>query len=221
VVIAGVLAISAATAWAAPRVARHIEFFRVRQIELVGVRYLTPDSVLGALRLRPDQNLFDATAPIERRAAELAGVVSARVERRMPGTLRVIVVEQVPIAFAPGRTQLEVLDGEGRRLPYDPSATGLDLPVIPRADTALVRTLSVVRASDSTLFQGIDGVRPGAAGTVVLDLGARRVLLRGVPSTDEVRAIGAVRRHLAATGRPYDELDARYAGWLVVRRNRT
>ncbi|HKI94928.1 MAG TPA: hypothetical protein VJ992_06520, partial [Gemmatimonadales bacterium] len=35
---------------------RHVPFFRVRRVELVGVRYLAPDQVIGALGLAPDAN---------------------------------------------------------------------------------------------------------------------------------------------------------------------
>jgi hypothetical protein len=56
---------------------------------------------------------------------------------------------------------------------------------------------------------------------VLLELGPRRVLLRGIPTIDDVQAVAAVRRHLAASGRPYTELDARFEGWVVTRRSRS
>ena len=205
----------------APLVMRHIGFFRVRQVELVGVRYLAPDTVLATLALRPEQNVFDDADVIARRVETLAGVVSAKVERKLPGTLTVSVVERVPVAFAPGPDRMVAVDGDGRPLPYDPAATGLDLPIITRADSMLVRTLSVVRLADSALFQDVDGARRGPRGGVALELGGRRVLFPGVPAPDDVRAVGAVRRHLASTGRPYQELDARFEGWVVVRRSVT
>jgi hypothetical protein len=55
----------------------------------------------------------------------------------------------------------------------------------------------------------------------MLELGQRRVVLRGEPAPEEVQAVAAVRRQLAATGRPYAELDARFAGWIVARRSRS
>ena len=203
---------------AAPLALRHVGFFRLRQVELVGVRYLAPDSVLRALALRPDHNVFDDTGDIQGRAAGVAGVVSATVERRLPGTLRISVVERVPVAFTPEADRLVALDADGQRLPYDAAATGLDLPVVSRIDSLLVRTLSVVRLADSALFREIDGARRGPRGSIALDLGEREVLLAGVPQVEEVRAVGAVRRHLASSGRPYRVLDARFDGWFVVRR---
>ena len=217
VAVIGLLALVAG----APSAFRHVGFFRVRQVELVGVRYLSPDSVLAALALRPDQNVFDDLTAIARRAEKLAGVVSARVERKLPGTLRISIIEQVPVAFAPGPQKLVALDGDGHPLPYDPAATGLDLPLINRVDTLLARTLSIVRLADSALFQDVDGARRNSRGGVTLELGNRHVLLTGIPLPEEIRAVGAVRRHLSTTGRRYEELDARFEGWVVVRRMAT
>jgi len=199
----------------------HVPFFRVRQVELEGVRYLAPEQVVPGLGLADRQSLFARTGPIERRVERLAGVVEVRVSRRLPGTLRVHVVERVPVALAPGPEGLVPLDVEGRPLPYDPALTGIDLPVIPGSDRELVAVLDLVRVADSALYQDVETARRGPRQSVILDLGERRVMVRTVPTSEDLRAVGAVRRHLAAVGRPYAELDARYAGWVVVRRNRT
>ncbi len=61
-----------------PRVLRPMAFFRVRQIELLGVRYVAPDDVLESLQLRPDQSVFDDLDVLERRASRVVGVVRAR-----------------------------------------------------------------------------------------------------------------------------------------------
>jgi hypothetical protein len=65
----------------------------------------------------------------------------------------------------------------------------------------------------------VDAARRGPRGGVRLELGAGRVLLAGAPTAADVRAIASVRQHLAAAGRRYRELDARYRGWVVVRRS--
>ena len=60
--VAGVLAVLGL--WiVAPKALRRLEFFRVRQIELVGVRHLAPDAVIGALRLRSRARLSDWMPP--------------------------------------------------------------------------------------------------------------------------------------------------------------
>lgn len=218
-VLLSVAAVVAVAIPAAPLVLRHVEFFQVRQVELVGVRYLAPEQVLEAVRLGPDRNLFDDNGPVVQRAAAIPGVVRARVVRRLPATLRIEITERVPVAFVPNSEGLVALDRNGRALPYDPAASGLDLPVVPRVDSLLVGALSVVRMADSSLFQEIDAARRGRGETVILELEQRRVLLQAIPNTDDIRAVGAVRRHLVASGRPFDELDARFAGWIIVRRS--
>ncbi len=205
----------------APLALREMSFFRVRRVELVGTRYLSPEQLVARLALAPDQNLFDDTGDIARRAEQVPGVVSARVERRLPGTLRIIVVERPPVAFAPAPGGLVPLDAAGQPLPYDPAATGLELPLVPRPDSLVLGALARVRAADSTLYQEIEAAQRGPAGAVMLDLGPRRVILRGIPTVEDVQAVAAVRRHLAASGRPYAELDARFEGWVVARRSRS
>jgi hypothetical protein len=55
-------------------------------------------------------------------------------------------------------------------------------------------------------------------GGIGLTVGDGRILLPHGPSSDLLNAVQAVRQHLAADKREYDELDARFGGWIVVRR---
>jgi hypothetical protein len=52
-------------------------------------------------------------------------------------------------------------------------------------------------------------------------LGDRRILMPAVPSVGDVDAVLAVRELLAKIDEQYQELDARYGGWVVVRRKET
>jgi len=206
--------------WLLPLALRQVPFFRVRQVEVVGARFLAPESVLVALELRPRRHLFDDNDEVAKRAAALPGVVEARVERRLPGTLRVALVQREPVAFAPGANGLIALDAEGAPLPYDPAATGLGLPLVPRPDSLVVQALWVVRATDSSLFGQVQAAHRAVGGAVVLDLAGQQIVLAGVPTAREIRAVGAVRRHLAETGRRAAQLDARFAGRIIARRSR-
>lgn len=211
------LLVVAGAGWAASR----LPFFRVRQIELEGVRYLAPDQVVAGLGLEAEQSLFTRLGPMERRLEGLAGVVDAQVARRLPGTLRVVVTERVPIAFVPAPAGFIALDREARPLPYDPAVTGMDLPVTRSSDREVLDALDRVRMADSVFYQEVETASRGTGRSMILELGARRVIVRVVPASEDIRAVAAVWRHLAVTGRPFAELDARYAGWVVVRRNRT
>jgi cell division septal protein FtsQ len=216
--------LGALTLWlAAPTVLRHLAFFRVRQVEVVGVKNLDPDAVLAALRLAPRASVFDDTRLLADRVRGLAGVADARVARRLPAALQVIVQEVEPVALVPGAGGLVAVDAAGRPLPFDPahaaSGGGLDLPIAQVADSGIVQVLARIQAFDPVLFQAIDAARRfGARGDVLLELGSHRVLLARDAGPEVVQAVVLVARDLAAKARRYAELDARYAGQVVVRR---
>lgn len=195
-----------------PLLLRHIDFFRVRQIEIVGLEYLRYDAVLDSLGLDPERTVFHSESDIIDRALAIPGIIGVTVERRLPGTLRLFFEERVPIAFVSGEDRLIPLDAEGRPLPYDPLDSQLDLPVIAHADSQLVRALAVVRATDPRLFEETNtaSIRPDS--TVVLELANQVLLLRGVPTTDELAAIADVRRYLADEAQSPAEIDARFVG---------
>lgn len=215
--VAGVIVLGAG--WVGvPWILRRLDFFRVRQIELVGVRYLAPDAVIGSLALAPGASVFDPTAPLVRRVERLPGVAGADVLRRFPGALRVVVREVEPAAFVPGPRGLVPVDAGGHPLPFDPARVAIDLPVVADADSGVIAVLALVRSLDPTLFQGITSVRRLAHGDVQLDLGLRRVLVRRDAGPEDVQAVELVQQDLAAKRRPYAELDVRFAGQIVVRR---
>lgn len=200
---------------------RQVPFFRVRQVQLEGLRYLAPEQVLASLQLASDQNLFDPLGPIERRVRGVPGVMEVRAERVLPRTLRLVIVEQPAIAFVVGPDRLVPVDLGGRALPYDPAASGLDLPVLEKLDSAVLAVLDLTRRVDSALYREVQTAGRDRDGSVWLELVGRRVLLRRAPSPAEVRAVAIVSRELAASGRPHRELDGRYSGWVIARRDRT
>ena len=207
------------TMWmAAPLALRRLAFFRVRQVELVGIRYLDADQVLAALRLSPRASVFDDTQVLVERLRGLEGVADASVMRRPPASLKVIVREVEPVALvANGRGALAPVDAEGRAMPFD--LAGLDLPVVQAADDGVIALLARVQAFDPALYQTIDAARADAPrGDVLLELGMHRVLLGRDAGPEVIQAVMLVARDLAAKARPYAELDGRYAGQVVVRR---
>jgi hypothetical protein len=109
------------------------------------------------------------------------------------------------------------VDAEGRALPFDPARTGLDLPVAATTDRGVVGVLALIQSVDPALFQTITSARGLARGDVVVELGPRHVLLGRDAGPEVVRAVVRVLEDLAAKGHPYLELDARFAGQVVVR----
>lgn len=201
-----------------PHLLRHVGFFRVRQVELVGVRYSAPAAVIDAMRLDPGASVFDDLDALAERLRAFPGIADARVVRHLPGALKVIVREVEPVALVPGASgPLAAVDAAGHPLPYDPSRVAVDLPVAASADSGLVALLALVQSIDPTLFEEITAAR-ASRGDVVLQLGARRLLMARDAGPEVIRAVVLVANDLQARSRPYAELDARYAGQIVVRR---
>jgi cell division septal protein FtsQ len=224
-VSAGVLALGLLGVWfGVPALLGRLAIFRVRRIELVGVRHLAPDAVIAALRLPAEASVFTDTRLLADRVRGLTGVAEARVLRRWPGALTVEVQEAEPAALVPQepRGALVAVDADARVLPFDPARTGLDLPIAASADRGLVGLLALIQSVDPALFQAVTSARGLARGDVLLELGPRRRVLLGRDAGPEViRAVVLVAQDLAAKGRPYRELDARFAGQVVVRRTPT
>ncbi|HEX5388106.1 MAG TPA: FtsQ-type POTRA domain-containing protein [Gemmatimonadales bacterium] len=215
--LAGALALGLLVWFGGPVVLRRFDFFRVRRIEVNGARYLAPEAVAAALRLGPRATVFDDRDVLARRVFSVPGVERADVGRRLPGTLVVTVVEREPVALTPrGAKGLAALDARGRLLPYDPAFAAPDLPVVVRADSVVAGVLDVVRDADPALFARIS-TASDIRGDVLLDLGGRRLWLRGNATAEDIRAVTAVVQDLARRNRGYQELDGRFSGQVIVR----
>jgi len=200
----------------APRVLRRIDFFRVRRVELLGIANLGRDDIVRGLALGRHANVFDDLAPIERHARMIPGVETAEVSRRLPGTLVVEITETAPVALVPGRDGLTAMDASGHLLPFDPSVAAPDLPLTGRADSLVGRLLGQVLAADPALFAQLSSAdRDG--NWVVLSVGRRRLVFRPDATMETIRAVTAVAQDLARLGRPWQELDGRWAGQVIVR----
>src|SRR4029077_19912112 len=89
-------------------------------------------------------------------------------------------------------------------------------------DSGVAGVLALIQSVDPALFQSITGARTIARGAVVLEIGSRRRVVVGRNAGPEViRAVTLVAQDLAAKGQSYADLDARFAGQVVVRRKPT
>ena len=129
--IAGVIGIVATVLWS--------PLLAVRDVKILGARHTTVDELAEALRVDERPNILTlSTAEMERRAETLPWVSRARVDRSLPGTLRVRVVERRPAAVVALGAARWTVDRKGNVLS---SGGPKSLPVI--AGTAL------------------DGIKPG------------------------------------------------------------
>ena len=212
---AGALLAVVVVAVALPKVLRRMEFFQVRRVEVFGLRYLDAPRVAAALALSDRASLFDDPAPLTSRVVALAGVQKAEVTRRWPATLVVRVTEWTPVALSPAEGRLVMLDRLGRRLPFDPTRSPADLPVAP-ADPVVARALHRVMEESPTLFGRISEARR-LGDDVLLELDARRLVVRGDVSAADLLNLRVTMADLARKRVDFVELDARYANRVFVR----
>jgi len=212
----GVLLAGSAVWFGGPAVLRTMSFFRIRRVEVVGSNALPAETVVGALKLPRRGNVFDDLRPFESRALAIPGVRQATVHRRLPGTLVVEIVEARAVALAPAQGRLAMVGRNGKFLPFDPTVSAPDLPVISGPDPVVARLLGRVQEMDPELFSRVVTASQ-VRGDVVLDLGGRRLWLRPDVTTEVIRAVTAAEQDLGRRGRVWAELDGRFAGQVVVR----
>ncbi|MCU0621363.1 MAG: FtsQ-type POTRA domain-containing protein [Gemmatimonadales bacterium] len=205
------------TGWlAAPALGRRLAYFDVRQVEVVGARFVPVKSIVTSLRLPPSASVFDPLGPVAARVRKVPGVTRVEATRRLPGTLVLKVEETPPVALAMTAEGLRMVDGSGRTLPFDPALVAPDVPLMPRADTVVAGLLGRLREVDPEYFAEVQGAWR-VRDDVVLRMPGHRVWLRATADADAVRAVRLVAADLARRGRSFAELDGRFADQVVVR----
>ncbi len=112
-----------------PRLLRRLDVFRVRRVEVLGTRYMAPETVLAASGITQQTSLFDDPEAWRRRLLRHPMIADVDVKRRPPSTVILNVRETEPVALA--RTdELQPVDASGRLLPIDPAVRPVDLPVL-------------------------------------------------------------------------------------------
>jgi len=204
--------------WWLPVSLRPLSFFAVRQIEVRGTRYLSPQAVVVAMGLRPRASVFDNLHDVERRLTDVVGIAGAKVVRILPATLRVEISEVEPVALAEGPDGLVPVAADGRPLPYDVIQSPVDAPIVSAADRELLEALKQVQATDLGLYADVAAAR-SQGGELVLDMTRGRLRLDVPVDPEVVRSVSAVRRTLDSLQVSWREIDWRFKAWVVVRKD--
>jgi cell division protein FtsQ len=152
----------------------------LRAIAVVGGRHTTSGDVAAAARLGSADNiLLLSTAKVAARAESLPWVRTAKVERKLPGTLKVTVIERRPAVVLEGGGRHWRLDRRGLVLARGGGARGL--PVLAAGDALAVRVGERVPGSAArAALAALRALGPGARRRVeaVLAPSPQRISLR-------------------------------------------
>ncbi len=224
-----------AAGWGVRASARKMAFFRVRSVEIRGLRYLQPADVLGRLKADTLMSLWDDLEPLRKRVLNHPQVSDVTITRRMPGTLVVTVRENQPVALIQSAAGLLPYDSLGRQLPIDPARTNLDLPIVATRDPVLLKLVGAIRNAEPKLFARIEDVRRTGRDEILLTLShgalttgsgndslniggeTLRVRLPLDLSVERLADIFPVERDLARRQAHVGELDLRYRDQVIAR----
>lgn len=213
--LAAVLVAAPLTAYGGYRGLRSLSFFRVRRIELVGGRYLDAEAIARAIAVPGGTSTFDGTGVFEVRARKVPGVLAARVSRRIPGTLRVTIVEAEPVALVERGGRLLLMDAGAHALPFDPTRPAADLPLA-EPDSTVARLLARARELGPEVYGRIEhAARLKRDVSVEVDRG--RLLFRAGAPVADLRNLFLVADLLTRQGKPWRELDGRYLPHVIIR----
>ncbi|HVZ78864.1 MAG TPA: FtsQ-type POTRA domain-containing protein [Gemmatimonadaceae bacterium] len=215
----GILVLVAAAA-SAPlwgrRVLSSMSFFRVRRVAVEGARYTAPRDILRQLHVDTMVSVWTDLAPLEARVAQLPEVRRAEIRRKLPGTLVVRVEERLPVALVPTPQGLRPYDASGLPLPIDPSQVAVDVPILTRRDTTVLRLLGDLQAGAPGLYQRVSSVRRDSD-ELVFTLATLPVRTMPDVTVSRLLDVVPVERDLARRGRPVAELDLRFRDQVIAR----
>jgi cell division septal protein FtsQ len=233
IVLVGVIM---AAAWGVRSAARQMAFFRVRSVEVRGVRYLQPQEVLARLKVDTLMSLWNDLEPLRERVRHHPQVTDVTITRRLPGTLVVTVQENQPVALIQSSAGLVPYDSVGHVLPIDPARTNLDLPIVATSDPVLLKLVGAIRYTVPRVFSRIEEVRRTGRDEIVLTLsrsqaqrtravgdtiasyaGTVRVRIPLGLSVERLADIFPVENDLARRQVHVGELDLRYRDQVIAR----
>jgi cell division protein FtsQ len=200
--------------------------FAVRSIEVAGAVH-TPRAQIDAITQRyVGLNLFKIDiARVQNDLGSLVWIQRIAIEKKLPDTLRINVVERTPVAIVRDRDgYLDYVDGTGVVLTeLSPSIGDDDLPVIADAAGAeLARTVRFVRdlkAADNALYSRVAEVRPVAPrGFAVFDRDlATTVYLNADDAVSKWRNLYSVVQGERLGKSAIEYADLRFADRIVIK----
>jgi cell division protein FtsQ len=157
VAIVSVVAAVLASPWWGPRLLATFDFFHVRRVVFEGMRYTPRAEALELLALDTLQSVWQPLDPLADRLRQHPLIESVALERQLPGTMLVRVVEREPVALVRRKDgRLDPVDRAGHRLPINPARVPMDVPIASTADSSLMHLLEALRSAAPALYGRIE-----------------------------------------------------------------
>jgi cell division protein FtsQ len=178
-----------------------------RNVVVVGVGAVTQDEVIAVAAVPPGTPLLQVdTDAVAERVAAIRRVASARVQRQYPSTLRVTVIERVPVVVKDYPDGPHLFDRDGVDFATAPPPGGvpyLDAENPGPSDAPTKAALQVMTALRPEVAGQVGRIAAPSVAAITLTLTDGRVVVWGTTDRTEEKALklGAL---LTQPGRTYD-----------------
>ncbi|BBY76692.1 cell division protein FtsQ [Mycolicibacterium parafortuitum] len=178
-----------------------------RSIVVVGVGAVTQDEVVGAAAVAPGTPLLQVnTDAVAERVAGIRRVASARVQRQYPSTLRITIVERVPVVLRDYPDGVHLFDKDGvdfATAPPPPGIPYLDTENPGPGDPATQAALQVMTSLRPDVAVQVGRVSAPSVAAITLTLIDGRTVVWGTTDRTEEKAL-KLAALLTQPGQVYD-----------------
>jgi len=179
----------------------------VRSIVVTGLSVVTEDEVITAAAVKPDTPLLQVdTDAVAERIAAIRRVASARVQREYPSTLRVTIVERVPVAIKDFPDGVHLFDRDGVDFAVAPPPPGvpfLDVANPGPNDPPTKAALQVLTSLRPEVVAQVGRISAPTVAAITLTLTDGREVVWGTTDRTEEKAL-TLAALLTQPGRVYD-----------------
>lgn len=178
-----------------------------RSVLVVGTGAVTRDEVIGAAQVAPGTPLLQVdTDEVADRVAGIRRVASARVQREYPSTLRITVVERIPVVVKDYPDGPHLFDRDGVDFATAPPPPGLPYIEVANpgpADPPTMAALAVMTALGPEVVAQVSRISAPSVASITLTLNDGRTVVWGTTDRTEEKAekLAAL---LTQPGRVYD-----------------
>jgi cell division protein FtsQ len=179
----------------------------VRDIVVMGLEAIPQDEVLGAVAVVPGTPLLQVdTDAVAERVATIRRVASARVQREYPSSLRITVVERVPVVVKDYPDGPHLFDRDGvdfATAPPPPNLPYLETATPGPNDPATEAALQVMLALPPEVAAAVGRIAAPSVASITLTLVDGRVVVWGTTDRTDEKAL-KLAALLTQPGRTYD-----------------